>query len=325
MHLIDRMWGEAVIQEPVLEELLHSQAVQRLDNISQFGLPFEYYPIKGFTRLEHSVGVMMLLRKLNASLGEQVAGLLHDVSHTAFSHLVDWAIGDRKTEDFQDKNHYTILSQPELTGILTRHKFSVEEIADYKPFTLLEQPSPKLCADRIDYAMREFADWANPYAARLCKDKFIHHQGEIVLSSYESARAFGHNYAKLHRMHWGGVEWMLRYQLFAETLRYALQEEVIAHNDFFNDEPYVLAKLKESDDWTIQHGLERLRRPLKFTTQEKGTPTYHLHKKFRWIDPSYLQNENVYTLTETDKEYAQLIQDERTRNADGIRITMLPH
>jgi len=49
------------------------------------------------TRFDHSVGVMLLIRKLGAGsspasalLKEQVAALLHDVSHTAFSHVIDY-------------------------------------------------------------------------------------------------------------------------------------------------------------------------------------------------------------------------------------------
>jgi HD superfamily phosphohydrolase len=32
---------------------------------------------------------MLLVRRLGASLEEQIAALLHDVSHTAFSHVID--------------------------------------------------------------------------------------------------------------------------------------------------------------------------------------------------------------------------------------------
>ena len=36
----------------------------------------------------------MLLAKKGASLTEQIAGLIHDVSHTVFSHVIDRVVGN---------------------------------------------------------------------------------------------------------------------------------------------------------------------------------------------------------------------------------------
>lgn len=84
MTVFDKIYGREDIKEPVLQELLKTEPVLRLKGISQFGMPNRYYPFKGFSRYEHSVGVMLLLGRLGASVEEQVAGLLHDVSHLRF-------------------------------------------------------------------------------------------------------------------------------------------------------------------------------------------------------------------------------------------------
>ena len=76
MKINDAVYGEEEINESVLVDLIISKSVQRLKEISQFGMPDEYYYKKGFSRYEHSLGVMILLRRLNASLEEQIAGLL---------------------------------------------------------------------------------------------------------------------------------------------------------------------------------------------------------------------------------------------------------
>ena len=139
----DRSWGEFEVNEGVLVELVNHPELERLKKISQFGLPYKYYPIPGFDRYEHSVGVMLLLRKLGASLDEQAAGLLHDLSHTAFSHLVDWVIGNRKEENYQDLCHKNILAKSGVAQILQNYGFSPENIAEHERYTLLEQPSPQ--------------------------------------------------------------------------------------------------------------------------------------------------------------------------------------
>lgn len=52
-------------------------------------------------RYDHSVGVMLLIRMLGGTLEEQIAGLLHDVSHTAFSHVADYVFENRD-EDYHE-------------------------------------------------------------------------------------------------------------------------------------------------------------------------------------------------------------------------------
>jgi HD superfamily phosphohydrolase len=44
---------------------------------------------------------MLLIWRLGGSLREQLAGLLHDVSHAAFSHLIDHVL-DVAEEDYHE-------------------------------------------------------------------------------------------------------------------------------------------------------------------------------------------------------------------------------
>ena len=102
MKINDRVYGNQEINEAILLDLINSNSIKRLKDISQIGMPDEYLSFSGFSRYEHSLGVMILLKRLRANLEEQVAGLLHDISHTPFSHVIDWVIGDPTKEDYQD-------------------------------------------------------------------------------------------------------------------------------------------------------------------------------------------------------------------------------
>src|SRR5947209_1068316 len=141
MLLKDRLYGSINIAEPVLGELINSPSVQRLKKIGQFGVPDRYYHFKSFSRYEHSLGVMILLRLLKANLEEQIAGLLHDVSHASFSHVYDWVLEDQTSlshhESHQDIRHSLFLKKSELPSILDKYGYKVEQISDYHNFTLL--------------------------------------------------------------------------------------------------------------------------------------------------------------------------------------------
>lgn len=79
----DQLYGRQTITESVLVELLRSPALARLAGVNQHGISGLLNITPRVTRLEHSVGALLLVRIVGARIDEQVAALLHDVSHTA--------------------------------------------------------------------------------------------------------------------------------------------------------------------------------------------------------------------------------------------------
>ena len=151
----DRVYGVVEVKEPVLIELMKSKAMHRLKGINQHSTLVFYDHKYNISRYEHSVGVMILLKKLNAPLKEQIAGLLHDISHTAFAHVMDKAFGDSRTDDYHEKFYERMLLGSDIPAVLEKHGFDVRDFIDEKKFTLLDKDMPDLCADRLDYFFRD--------------------------------------------------------------------------------------------------------------------------------------------------------------------------
>ncbi|KAK8089246.1 metal dependent phosphohydrolase [Apiospora hydei] len=155
----DELYGTVTITEPVLTELLRSEALARLAGVHQHGISGLLGLTPKVTRLEHTVGAMLLVRHVGASVAEQVAALLHDVSHTAMSHVVDFAMASSSEDEgsFHEvhKMRYVRDFTP-IPEILARHGFvDLPGPLDEELFPLVEQPAPRLCADRLDYALRD--------------------------------------------------------------------------------------------------------------------------------------------------------------------------
>jgi len=203
MKIIDKVYGEEEIWEGVLIDLINSKSVQRLKYVSQFGLPQIYYHLPVYSRYEHSIGVLILLRKLNANLKEQIAGLLHDISHTSFSHIIDWVIGNPAKEDYQDSIYEEVLENSEIPKILKKHNLDHNEIKDLKKFSLLEKEAPSLCADRIDYSLREFIQ-KDKKNVHFLIENLINYNGQIVFNSDKAAKIFAEGYLELQKNHWAG-------------------------------------------------------------------------------------------------------------------------
>ncbi len=320
MEITDRFYGIFEVREPVFLDLIKSKTVQRLKGISQYGVPDEFYFVSGFSRYEHSIGVMLLLKKHRCSLEEQMAGLLHDVSHPAFSHVFDWAFGDPEKEDFQDNNHESFIFKTEIPEIISDYGFKPREIINFKNYKILEREIPDLCADRFDYSIRDFI--MNENIARFCYKNLLVKDNKFVFSKKEAAKAFAINYIKCQNEHWGSADAVLAYHFFSNALKIGIMESIISKKDFYKDEKFVLEKLKNSNNQEIYKILEKLSKPLKYKINDEN-PQINRKKKFRYVDPEYLKERKLYRLSKEDKKFREYLIKQKKINDMGIKVDML--
>lgn len=293
MEIKDRVYGIAEIKEPVLIELINSKPVQRLKGINQAGA--SQYAIEGktVTRYEHSVGVMILLKNIGAPVEEQIAGLLHDVPHTAFSHVIDFVFKkNNPDQEFHEMFHEKIIRQSEIPAILEKYDFKINMILDENNFGLLEKKLPDLCADRIDYTLRDmiaregFSDKINEYIS-----KFIVHDGEIIIKNKETAKKFAENYMRIDEEIWSFPKEIALFQILADAVKIALDEKILNENDLFKDDLHVYTKLKESGNERILKKLDMLNPNLKIIDDPKNYD-FHTKNKLRYINPKFINPDN---------------------------------
>lgn len=120
MIIHDSLYGNANIQSSILFDLIRSKPMQRLKNINQAGISGYIIPWKKVSRLDHSIGVMILLKTFSANLKEQIAGLIHDVSHTAFSHVADFVFPNADHE-FHEWHYKRFVLRTEIALILKKY------------------------------------------------------------------------------------------------------------------------------------------------------------------------------------------------------------
>lgn len=317
MKIEDKIYGVEKINEKVLIELINSKPIQRLKGISQWGLPNGYHFKNGFSRYEHSMGVFILLRKLNASLEEQIGGLIHDISHTAFSHVVDWVLGDPIKENYQDNIFEDFLKKSDIKKILDKYKLDYKKISKLENFCLLEKEAPSLCADRIDYCLRELIlDNKKDYVQNIFLD-LENKNNQIVFKNKEKAKIFAKEYQKMQREHWAGDQARTRYYILSNVLKKALNKNIINISDLHQTDDYVLEKLNSCKDNFILENLNLLEGDLKIIQDKNGI---ELKKKFRYIDPEISVNSSYKKLSELSDEYKELIKLEKEKSQEINKI-----
>ena len=151
----DKIYGDVEIENPVILELIESKAIQRLKKVNQYGPHYLRDKKLDTTRFEHSVGCAILLEKFGASLEAQAAGLLHDVSHGAFSHLMDHILDKQKVQNWHDETFEKFVMKSDIPPILQKHGLDVKELFDKGKWKIATQALPDLSADKIDYGLRD--------------------------------------------------------------------------------------------------------------------------------------------------------------------------
>ena len=236
---------------------------------------------------------MILLKKLGASIEEQIAGLLHDVPHTAFSHVIDFVFKENNhNQEYHEKFHEKIILQSKIPVILEKYGFEVKQILDDSNFPLLEKSLPNLCTDRIDYTLRDkvasegFSDNINEYVSSL-----IVCDNEIIFNDEAVAKMFAEDYLRINETRWSPIIEVALFQILADAIRIALDEGILTENDLFEDDEFVYNKLEQSGNQLISTKLNMLNPALK-VIDDTNDFDFHSRNKLRYINPKFQNPDN---------------------------------
>lgn len=302
----DPVYGPVRFTEPLLVDLYHSDAVQRLRDIHQGGITAFIKPERGTTRLHHSRGVAALLRILGAGVEEQAAGLIHDVAHTAFSHVVDFVYPNRN-HDYHEVNRDRMVLSSDLPQVLGKHRLDWRYVTESEHYELLEQPLPVLCADRLDYFLRDGVVDVGTFTqadAQALVAHLVIHDGRIVVDDVDAARWLGEQFMRVDDVCWCSTQEVGWYAVMAEALRVALGRGIIREADFEGTDHDVMAALRQADDPEVDRWLGLLRRDVDFVRVQDDDHDLVALPKVRAVDPPVLVDNETKPLSAIDAAFA---------------------
>ena len=319
--LDDPLYGAHEVGEPVLTELLASAPLRRLERVHLSGAAWLVKPGRDVSRLEHTLGVMLLVRRYGGSIEEQVAALLHDVPHTAFSHIAD-RVFDDPNDEYHERHLARVVGESEIPAILVRHGIDLPAVLDPHRWPLLEQPQPDLCADRLDYSLRDYVRAGlgpRDEVTRFLDDLTVHH-GQLVCRTPALAEWFVRAYAAVvDGLYMDPLECYADVALTG-ALKAALRRGVISKADLWQDDNAVLSRLRAAADSEIARHLADLQDP-RFEPDDT-TPTIRLPRKPRCVDPLVVQGERAARISALSPE-ARAINERvlaRARRGVGLRL-----
>lgn len=306
MIISDVLYGKFEV-DVVLEELFLSKPMQRLKGIHQAGASYLMNEKWNVTRFEHSVGVMLLVKKLGGSVEEQIAGLLHDISHTAFSHVIDYVF-DNEDESYHEEIFSSVVKNSEIPAILAKHGYNYEDILlDDSKWTLLERSAPELCADRVDYTLRDMYTYGYISLEEVHSflEDVIEVEGKMVLQNIEIAEWFTETYYKevidffMEPMNIYGND------MLAKTLKVALHKRIIHADDFLLEDEELISKLQQCNDPEVEALLSKVHQNVK-VKEDRNDYDLHQKNKVRLIDPLLLREGKIVQSSVVSEKIRQM-------------------
>ncbi len=290
--------------------------MRRLGAVLQHGITALIGITRRVSRFEHSLGVMLLVRRFGGSLEAQIAALLHDVSHTAFSHVIDYVVDGHDRQSYHEEHKESFLGASGVPNLLSEHGYDWRDFVHEEDYPLLEQPAPALCADRLDYFLRDSFDLGLSTLDEIQRalDHLSVYDGRIVADGVDVARWMADTYLAADQASWANFREVGLYELTARAIKTAMRIGSIIEDDFWGTDNELWAKLHTVDHTEVQRQLALISKDTQFEWDE-AAPTFRVSTKLRTIDPDILLNDHVQRLSSLDADFAHRRTDYLSRHS----------
>lgn len=322
-------YGDYHVEEPVLIELFESPAFKRLQLIHQYGVCCYARNEKPFTRYDHSIGVFVLLRRYGACLEEQIAGLLHDVSHTVFSHVGDVIFDNYYDQySYQDNIHEWYLQKSGITDILCKHGYGYAcSVGNKKKQRMLEQDKPNLCIDRIEYLLRGglVDDLITEQDIEPILQNLYFENQQWIFKNTEQANKLARIALQLTENIFGAPWNSFIYHYASQALKNAVKIGLLTMDDIhFSTDDVVWQKMCACADAGVALSIDKIiHYNTYFTVGSPEDYSQHFKAKFLGVDPLVETQNSIVRLSIIDPAYAAEYVRVKNKMAQGCYIKCL--
>ncbi|WP_050980484.1 hypothetical protein [Alkalibacillus haloalkaliphilus] len=152
---------------------------------------------------------------------------------------------------------------------------------------MLEQPAPELCADRVDYTLRDMTQYGQItlHEAHTFLEHLTVVNEKMYLNDLRVAEWFVETYYKEVIDFFMDPLNIYGNDQLAKALKLALQKEIISREDFLKEDEELLELVRSSRDSEVISLIEKLQPSANVISDTKN---YDIHRKgkVRLIDPS---------------------------------------
>jgi uncharacterized protein len=219
-------------------------------------------------------------------------------------------LGKYTGKEFHEMQHHKFVEETGLSDLLHRLGYNSDELLDEKRYSLLENNLPDICADRLDYTLRDSLHLqilSRQQVTKVIKGlKVI--DNEFVFTNEDSAFTYSFAFYLLNLMYYGSPVEAHFNTNFGNLFKYAIKKKVLSEKDWFSDDIKVVEKLQKSRNKKIQEELHKFNNRLVIF-EDRDDPDNILPKKIRIVDPKVMSGKKLKRLSEISKVYKTILEE----------------
>lgn len=194
-----------------------------------------------YSRLDHSIGVALIIWNFTKDKKQALAGLFHDIATPCFSHCIDFLHKDYKNQEVTEADTRKIIEESqEIQSLLKKDNILIDEVCDYKIYPIADNDTPKLSADRLEYTLSSGLSFTQEWNVSDIKEMY---SNLTILSNEDNITELGFNDKEIAEKFVNGASkmWMvfqgnkdkLVMQFIADSIKIAIDKNVIKEVDLY--------------------------------------------------------------------------------------------
>ena len=279
-----------------------------------------------YSRLDHSIGTALIVWNFTHDKKQTLAGLMHDISTPAFSHVIDFMNGDAATqESIEEPTKRMINEDMDLSTLLFSHGIYKYEIDNYHLYPVADNDLPGLNADRLEYMYPSGAALGGIWTMDDIKRNYAevtvlkneHSYDELGFNSLEAAREYTEKFLETSMILQKNED-KIAMQLMADVIQRAIECGYIMEEDLYIlEEEYIIRKFDSIASRKLDEKFSRLyttfRKMKKIIRSPEPMDNAYcvsMNVKKRYVDP-LVKNEigGAYRLSSICPEAKAFIDD----------------
>ena len=293
-----------------IKEYIEAPEMQRLKGISMVCgenftkmCPYVMY----YSRLEHSIGVALIIWNFTKDKKQALAGLFHDIASPSFSHCIDFLNGDYENQESTEELTTKIISESKyIMSLLNRDGIKLEEVDNYKLYPIADNDTPKISADRLEYSFSNGFSlediWKDGEIKKIYSDlKILKNENDEIELGFENPQV-AELFIDRTKILWiDYVENRFVMQIIVEIIIILNENHLIEKDDFYRLSEFDIIEIaKNSNISAVESLVNNMMQVSKLYESDKKVENRYCIKvpaKYRYIDPLVKKDNVVIRLT----------------------------